>query len=40
MVTHDQNAALIADRVLVMRDGKIRADLAKPTEAQLSEAAR
>ena len=40
MVTHDQNAALIADRVLVMRDGKIRADLTKPTEAQLSEAAR
>lgn len=40
MVTHDQSAALKADRVLVMRDGQIRADLLAPTAAELTEAAR
>lgn len=37
MVTHDQSAALQSDRVLVMRDGKISADLTHPTAQQLIE---
>nr|WP_300340849.1 ABC transporter ATP-binding protein [Actinomyces sp.] len=40
MVTHDMNAALVADRVLVMRDGQVYADLRHPSEAQLLEVAR
>ncbi|WP_407822773.1 ABC transporter ATP-binding protein [Schaalia hyovaginalis] len=40
MVTHDQSAALNADRVLVMRDGRIRADLLAPSASELTEAAR
>ncbi|WP_115728316.1 ABC transporter ATP-binding protein [Actinomyces culturomici] len=40
MVTHDADAALIADRVLVVRDGRIHADLASPTAAALAEVAR
>ncbi len=40
MVTHDADAALVADRALVVRDGRIHADLAHPTAAALAEAAR
>ncbi|WP_165217137.1 ABC transporter ATP-binding protein [Schaalia sp. ZJ1691] len=40
MVTHDMSAALVADRVLVMRDGQIFADLRHPSQAQLLEVAR
>ena len=37
MVTHDENSALIADRVLAVRDGKISASLDHPTADQLRE---
>lgn len=40
MVTHDHDAALVADRVLVVRDGKIRADLLRPSSRELAEASR
>lgn len=35
MVTHDVQAAALADRVLLMRDGRIEADLAHPSVAEL-----
>ena len=37
MVTHDENSALVADRVLAVRDGKIFASLDHPTADQLRE---
>ena len=40
MVTHDPDAALVADRVLVVRDGRIRADLLHPSAAELAGASR
>lgn len=38
LVTHDLEAAARADRVLVMRDGRISAELASPTVQQLLDA--
>jgi putative ABC transport system ATP-binding protein len=35
MVTHDPRAAAIADRVLYLADGRVVADLARPTEADI-----
>jgi putative ABC transport system ATP-binding protein len=35
MVTHDPRAAAIADRVLYLADGRVVADLASPTEADI-----
>jgi putative ABC transport system ATP-binding protein len=35
MVTHDARAAAAADRVLYLTDGRIVADLARPTEAEI-----
>jgi putative ABC transport system ATP-binding protein len=35
MVTHDPRAAAAADRVLYLTDGRIVADLARPSEAQI-----
>jgi len=35
MVTHDPRAAAIADRVLYLADGRVVADLAQPTEADI-----
>ncbi|MFV2022090.1 ABC transporter ATP-binding protein [Micromonospora sp. LOL_023] len=35
MVTHDPGAATYADRVLVMADGRIRAELRSPTREQI-----
>ena len=35
MVTHDPRAAAIADRVLYLADGRIVADIASPTEADV-----
>jgi putative ABC transport system ATP-binding protein len=35
MVTHDPRAAAIADRVLYLADGRVVADLADPTEADI-----
>jgi putative ABC transport system ATP-binding protein len=35
MVTHDAHAAATADRVVFIADGRIVADLAQPTEAEL-----
>jgi len=35
MVTHDARAAAIADRVLYLTDGRVVADLARPTEADI-----
>jgi putative ABC transport system ATP-binding protein len=35
MVTHDPRAAAAADRVLYLTDGRIVADLARPTEAEI-----
>jgi putative ABC transport system ATP-binding protein len=35
MVTHDAHAAAAADRVVFIADGRIVADLAQPTEAEL-----
>ncbi|WP_175957044.1 ABC transporter ATP-binding protein [Schaalia sp. Marseille-Q2122] len=40
MVTHDGASASIADRVLVVRDGQIVADLDAPSEASIAEALR
>lgn len=40
MVTHDQKAALFADRILVVRDGRVVSDVHHPSEATLAEAAR
>jgi len=37
MVTHDPVAAAVADRVLLMADGRIRHDLDHPTAEQLAE---
>lgn len=37
MVTHDQRAALTADRVLVIKDGLIANDLYRPTLEQITE---
>lgn len=37
MVTHDANAASLADRVLVLRDGKITNDISNPTVSLLNE---
>lgn len=39
MVTHDRHAAAIADRVLVVKDGQIVADLAHPTAEQIAQVA-
>ena len=35
MVTHDPRAAAVADRVLLIADGRIVADLAQPTENEI-----
>ena len=35
MVTHDAHAAAAADRVVFIADGRIVADLAEPTEADV-----
>jgi putative ABC transport system ATP-binding protein len=35
MVTHDPRAAAIADRVLYLADGRVVADIAEPTEADV-----
>ena len=35
MVTHDPRAAATADRVLYLTDGRIVADIAQPTEADV-----
>jgi putative ABC transport system ATP-binding protein len=35
MVTHDPRAAATADRVLYHADGRIVADIARPTEADV-----
>jgi ABC-type lipoprotein export system ATPase subunit len=35
MVTHDPRAAAIADRVLYLTDGRVVADLARPSEADI-----
>lgn len=40
MVTHDGASAAIADRVLVVRDGQIVADLNAPSEMSIAEALR
>ncbi|MDO5049383.1 MAG: ABC transporter ATP-binding protein [Actinomycetaceae bacterium] len=40
MVTHDTNAAAIADRTLIVRDGKIVNDLAKPSVDKIAEVTR
>lgn len=37
MVTHDPDAAAIADRVLIVKDGKITQELSHPTRGQLSQ---
>lgn len=37
MVTHDPGAAAIADRVLIVKDGKITQGLSHPTRGQLSQ---
>lgn len=39
MVTHDRHAAAIADRVLVVRDGKITHDLIHPSATEIAEVA-
>ena len=39
MVTHDRRAAGYADRVLVVRDGAITADLLHPSETKIAEVA-
>ena len=36
MVTHDARAAVIADRVVVLADGEIAADLDGPTESEIA----
>jgi putative ABC transport system ATP-binding protein len=38
MVTHDPVAATIADRVLLLADGKIARTLARPTQAKVIDA--
>jgi putative ABC transport system ATP-binding protein len=35
MVTHDARAAATADRVLYLTDGRVVADIADPTEADI-----
>lgn len=40
MVTHDLASAAVSDRALVVRDGRIVADVASPTEEALREALR
>jgi putative ABC transport system ATP-binding protein len=35
MVTHDARAAAVADRVLYLTDGRVVADLARPSEADI-----
>jgi putative ABC transport system ATP-binding protein len=35
MVTHDPRAAAIADRVVYLADGRVVADIADPTEADV-----
>lgn len=37
MVTHDPGAAAVADRVLIVKDGKITEELSHPTRGQLSQ---
>ncbi|MDU6680248.1 MAG: ABC transporter ATP-binding protein [Varibaculum cambriense] len=37
MVTHDPGAAAVADRVLIVKDGKITQELSHPTRGQLSQ---
>lgn len=37
MVTHDRRAAMVADRVLVVSDGKIIADISHPSEEELAQ---
>ncbi|WP_234992692.1 ABC transporter ATP-binding protein [Varibaculum vaginae] len=37
MVTHDPDAAAVADRVLIVKDGKITQELTHPTRQQLSQ---
>lgn len=38
MVTHDLEAASLADRVLVLRDGRVVRELGRSTAAQILEA--
>jgi putative ABC transport system ATP-binding protein len=38
MVTHNLEAAALGDRVLVLGDGQIRAELERPTARQVFEA--
>lgn len=38
MVTHDLEAASLADRVLVLRDGRVVRELERSTAAQILEA--
>jgi len=40
MVTHDPTAARYADRALILADGRVRADIADPTEETVSQAMR
>lgn len=40
MVTHDPASAAIADRVLIVKDGRIHADLNAPTQTTITEALR
>lgn len=39
MVTHDRHAAAFADRVLIVRDGRIEHDLSKPNADQIAQVA-
>ncbi len=40
MVTHDQSVAELSDRVIIVRDGQIHADLWKPSAAEIEGASK